>query len=411
MAYFHPTYKAFSKERAEFPIKRLWPYPPALVGWGAYLVAGNQAKEMGMKNALIVTTGMKGLGILEEVQGVLKTAGISSTVYPGATGNPKDHEVMKGYKIFLEAKCDGVISVGGGSSHDCAKGIKLVYSHDGQDIRTFEGPFTTTKPNKVKHLAMNTTSGTGAEITAHMVINHTDKMYKMVCSDPRAEADFAIDDPLFHKVMTGDLAAYTGMDALTHAVEAAASRLKVEAAVGPAMYSIKLIFENLRNSTSNRGNDAAIEQMVWAELAAAFAFNSAGLGIVHSMAHTLGGSALDTPHGLANAIGLIPVERYNLRACPERFKMMAQIIGLDITGLTDIKAGEKFIDAMEELRAELGIAKNFVDVGMKKDMVDKFAETAMHDLNTPGNPQDVSLEDMKKMFLQCMGEKVNFATL
>jgi len=410
MEYFHPTAKGFSKNRAEFPIKRLWPYEPGFVGWGAYLVAGDQAKLLGMKNAMIVTTGMEGLGILEEVQGVLKSAGISNVVYPKARSNPKDFQVMDGYKEFLEAKCDSLVSIGGGSSHDCAKGIRTVFSHDGKNIREFEGPLTLTVEPKVPHLAINTTSGTGSEVSSHMVVNHTEKMYKMVCSDPGVVPSFFINDPLFHQVMPGDLTAYTGMDALTHAVEAVASRLKVESAVGSGLYAIKLIFENLGNSVANRGNDNAIEQMVWAELMAAYCFSSAGLGIVHSMAHTLGGSTLDTPHGMANAIGLINVERYNLPACPERFKMMAQIIGLDVTGLTDIKAGEKFIDALDELRYDVGLRKNFLDVGMKKSDVDKFSETAMHDLNTVGNPRDVTLEDMKKMFLQCMGEEVDFGT-
>jgi len=150
--------------------------------------------------------------------------------------------------------------------------------------------------------------------------------------------------------------------------------------------------------------------MVWAEYTAAASFNSAGLGIVHSMAHTLGGR-YDAPHGLCNAIGLIPVSRYNLGACPERYKWMAKAAGIDTTGLSNYKAGEKFIDAMEELRDELGIRKNFTDLGMKKADLDVCADRMLKDICTGGNPQDVSLEDSKKMFLKCMGEEVEFATL
>lgn len=401
--------RVLKPDRVEFPIKMMHAYPRGIFGWGAHLMAGDQAKALGIKNALIVTTGLKAPGIVDAIQGVLKAAGVSSHVYPKVTGNPKDFEVMNGYKEFLEAKADGIISVGGGSSHDCAKGIRIVYGHDGQNIRTFEGAFKTTKENKVPHLAINTTSGTGSEITCFCIINQTDELYKMAIFDARCTPSAAINDPLLHQCMPGDLTAYTGMDALTHAVEAIASRLLVESAWGPGLWAITQIFENLRESTSNRNNDKAIEQMVWAEYAAGLSFNSAGLGIIHSMAHVLGGR-YDAPHGLCNAIGIIPVSRYNLRACPERFKWMAEAAGVDTIGLSAYKAGEKFIDAMEELRSELGIGKNFTDLGMQRADLDVCAERMLMDICTGGNPQDVDLEDAKKMFLKCMGEEVDFGT-
>lgn len=407
MAHFADQKRTLQDERLEYPLKMTHAYPRGIIGWGSHKMVGEEAKNLGISNALIVTTGLKGTGIIDEFQGILKHAGVESSVYNNVTGNPKDHEVMEGYKKLSAGGFDGLISVGGGSSTDCCKAIRLVDGHDGQDVRTFEGAFKATKPNKLPHLAVNTTSGTGSEASCFSIINQTDKMYKMAIFDPNATPSLAINDPVLHQCMTGDIASYTGMDALTHAVEALASRLEVQAAYGPGLWAITQIFDNLRQSSSNRNNDKAIEQMVWAEYAAGISFNSAGLGIVHSMAHVLGGR-YDSPHGLCNAIGLVDVCRYNLRACPERYKMMAEAAHVDVTGLSDYKAGEKFIDAIEELRYELGIRKNFKDLGLKENDLDACAQGVLNDICTEGNPQDVSLEDAKKMFVKCSGEDVDF---
>ncbi|MDJ0818077.1 MAG: iron-containing alcohol dehydrogenase family protein [Desulfobacterales bacterium] len=407
MGHFADSQRSISNERVEYPLKMMHAYPKAVVGWGAHTMVGQEAKNLGINNAFIVTTGLKGTGIVEEIQGVLKAADVNSSVYDNVTGNPKDHEVMEGYKQLSADGFDGFISLGGGSSTDCCKAIKLVHGHDGQDVRTFEGAFMATKPNKIPHIAINTTSGTASEVSCFSIINHTDDMYKMALFDPNCTPTLAFNDPALHQCMTGDIAAYTGMDALTHAVEAIASRLLVQSAYGPGLWAIGEIFSHLRQSAANRNNDKAIEQMVWAQMSAGYSFNSAGLGIVHSMAHVLGGR-YDAPHGLCNAIGLVDVCRYNLPACPERFKTMAKAAGLDTEGMSDYKAGEKFADAVEELRSELGIRKNFKDLGMQEKDLDVCAKGVLNDICTEGNPQDVSMEDAKKMFSRCMGEEVDF---
>lgn len=407
MAHFADKKRTVAKERVEYPLKMMHAYPRIIIGWGAHTMVGQEARKLGITNALIVTTGLKGTGIVDELQGILKHAEINSSVYDNVTGNPKDHEVMEGYKKLSSDGFDGLISLGGGSSIDCCKAIRLVHAHDGEDVRTFEGAFKATRPNKIPHLSINTTSGTGSEASCFSIINHTEKMYKMALFDPNCTPSLAIDDPLLHQCMSGDIAAYTGMDALTHAVEAIASRLLVQSAYGPGLWAIGQIFDNVRESSANRNDDKAIEQMVWAELAAGISFNSAGLGIVHSMAHVLGGR-YDAPHGLCNAIGLVDVCRYNLGACPERFKMMAEAAHIDTSGLSAYKAGEKFIDAVEALRYELGIRKNFKDLGMQEKDLEVCAKGVLNDICTEGNPQDVSLADAKNMFTRCMGEEVDF---
>ncbi len=401
MPHFRDAKRTLTQQRTEYPIKMQHAYPSVNIGWGAHTMVGNDAKALGMTNALIVTTGLRGTGIVEAIQGVLKAAGVASEVYAKATPNPKDHEVMEGAKALSAGKFDGIISLGGGSSHDCCKAIKLVHAHDGQDVRTFEGAFKATKKNKIPHLAINTTSGTGSEVSCFSIINHTEKMYKMALFGPNCTPSKSVNDPLIHQCMTQELVAYTGMDALTHAVEAIASRLCVQSAYGPGLWAITEIFENLRQSAANRNNDKAVEQMVWAEMAAAYSFNSAGLGIVHSMAHAMGG-LYDAPHGLCNAIALVDVSRYNLPACPERFKMMAKAANIDTTGLSDYKAGEKFIDAVQELKDELQITQRFADLGLQDKDLDGLSKFAAADICSEGNPKDVGFHEMRAVFAGCM---------
>ena len=401
MPHFRDAKRTLSLESREYPIKMQHAYPSVNIGIGAHTMVGNDAKALGMTNALIVTTGLKGTGIIEAIQGVLKHAGVASEVFDKATPNPKDYEVMEGAKALASGKFDGIVSIGGGSTTDCAKAIKLVYSHDGQDVRTFEGAFKCTKKNKIPQLAINTTSGTGSEVSCFSIINHTEKMYKMALFDPNCTPSKSVNDPLLHQCMSSNLAAYTGMDALTHAVEAIASRLCVQSAYGPGLWAITEIFANLRQSAANRNNIKAIEQMVWAEMAAAYSFNSAGLGIVHSMAHAMGG-LYDSPHGLCNAIALVDVSRLNLPACPERFATMARAAGIDTRNISDMKAGELFIDMIQELKDDLGITTKFGDLGLTEKDLDGLSKFAAADICSEGNPTDIGFDNMRAVFKGCM---------
>lgn len=401
MPHYQDTQRTLMSERLEFPIKLKQPSPPMHLGWGVHKMIGEFANQLGFKNPLIVTSGLKGTGIIEEVLGILKAAGISGEVYSGVTTNPKDHECMAAYKQLMDANCDGLISIGGGSSHDCAKGVRQVHAHDGIDIKEFEGFETYRAPNKLKLLTCNTTSGTASEISNAWVINNTGEQYKMVTLDPNIVPTLAINDPLLHQTMSKDLAAYTGMDALTHAIEGLTSRLGVRSVWGSGLWAIKTIFSNLRESSCNRDNDEAIENMVWAQQAAGLCFGSNGTGFVHSMAHAMGG-LYDSPHGHCNAIGLVNVAEYNLPACTERFKMMAEAIGIDTTSMTAIKAGDAFIRALEELRNDLGITQTFGDLGMKAEDAERMAAIACKDVCTPTNAAEMGVTTAKELLLKSM---------
>jgi alcohol dehydrogenase class IV len=392
---------SFNIAPTEFPLKNYHPTPGATIGWGAYQMAGEEAKKIGIKNALIVTSGLRGTGIIEEITGVLKHVGIEVSVYAGVTSNPKDHEVHAAHKIFKENKCDGVVSVGGGSSHDCAKAVRIVDAHDGQTIRDFNGMCTTKKPITIPQLSITTTSGTGSETSWASVITDTDKMYKMVIFDPNIISSRAIVDPSLARTMPGFLTAWTGMDALTHAVEAYVARLGVRTSQGLALHAIKLINASLRDAFANGENAEARETMAWAQYTAGMAFNSAGLGIVHSMAHTLG-ALFDSPHGQCNAIGLVPVSRYNLPACPDRFKDIAEAFGVNTSGMTTVQAAERAIEEMAKLKADLEIKENFADLGLKEEHFEKFIPIVLQDVCTLGNPRQVTSGAVRNIFLECM---------
>ena len=385
----------------EFPLKLYHATPRAMIGWGAHQMAAEEAKAIGIKHGLIVTSGLRGTGIIEEMTGIFRHAGIEITVYDGVTSNPKDHEVHAAHKIFKEAQCDGVISVGGGSSHDAAKAVRIVEAHDGQSIREFNGMNTCKKPILVPQLAITTTAGTGSETSWASVITDTEKLYKMVIFDPNIISTRAIVDPALMRTMPPRLTAWTGMDALTHAVEAYVSRLGVLTSQGLAIHAIKLINEGLRQAYANPDNAEAREKQAWAQYTAGMAFNSAGLGIVHSIAHCLG-ALFDSPHGQCNAIALIPVERYNVVAVPERFADIARALGVDTTGMTTIQAAERAVDEMEKLRSDLGINENFSDLGLKEEHLPRFSQVVFNDVCTGGNPRIVTTEVIQDIFRQCM---------
>ncbi|GEN33549.1 MULTISPECIES: iron-containing alcohol dehydrogenase family protein [Aneurinibacillus] len=396
---------SFNVNHTEFPLKMYHPTPGALIGWGAYRMAGEEAKKLGIKHALIVTSGLRGTGIIDEITGVLKHVGIEVTVYDGVTSNPKDHEVHAAHKLYKQAQCDGIISVGGGSSHDCAKAVRIVEAHDGQSIREFNGMNTCQKPILIPQLAITTTAGTGSETSWASVITDTEKLYKMVIFDPTIITSRAIVDPALMRTMPPKLTAWTGMDALTHAVEAYVSRLGVITSQGLAIHAIKLINEGLRQAYANPDNAEAREKQAWAQYTAGMAFNSAGLGITHSIAHCLG-ALFDSPHGQCNAIAMVPVARYNMVACPERYADIARAMGVDTTGMTVMQAAESAVEALDTLRKEIGITENFSSLGLQEHHLPRFSEVVFNDVCTGGNPRIVTTDAIQQIFRECMDPAV-----
>jgi len=395
-------------EIKEFPLLYMHPHGRAIVGWGGYKMAGQECKAYGIKHALLVTTGLKRTGIVEEVKGVLEYAGVAATLFDGISSNPKDREVAAAYKVYKDARCDGVVSVGGGSSHDAGKAVRLLASNEGEEtsLRNFAAflhpdpamKVPAPKPVAIPQVAINTTCGTGADCTGGAVVTDSDWVYKMILVAPGITPSVGISDPLLMRSQPPHIAAGAGMDAFVHALEAMVGRLNFPVAHATGRWAIKLIAENLREVVANRNNDAALENMAWAQLIAAFGYNmGGGMGMVHGISHGI--SALkDLHHGRANAIMLVPVERFNMIAKPKAFADVAACFGVDTRGMTVVQAAEKALEEMERLRNDVG----FTDISLKQlnlteENIEHVAKWALNDINYEGNPRGMNQTQVKEI--------------
>ncbi len=371
-----------------------------LLGIGCSKEAGEQAKALGATKLLIVTdAGLNKLGVANTIKGYVEAVGLQAVIYDGAEPNPTDKNVADGIKAYQDNKCDGIITLGGGSSHDCGKGIGLVVAGGG-NIRDYEGVNKSSK-RLPPFLAINTTAGTASEMTRFCIITNTDTHVKMAIVDWRVTPNIAIDDPLLMVGMPPKLTAATGMDALTHAVEAYVSIIANPITDACAIKAIELIADYLSVAVANGENLEARDAMAYAEYLAGMAFNNASLGYVHSMAHQLGGF-YNLPHGVCNAILLPAVEQFNLIACPQRFADIAVALGEDITGLSTIEAAQKAIDRIKSLSASIGIPANLTELGVKEADLKIMSENAKKDACQLTNPRKATLEDVIQIFKDAM---------
>jgi len=367
-----------------------------LMGVGASKEVGNQVKVLGGTKALIVTDAfLAKSGMANQIKAQVEAVGTEAVVFGGAEPNPTDINVHTGLKVYQENNCDMIISLGGGSSHDCAKGIGIVASNGG-NIRDYEGIDKSAKPMP-SFIAINTTAGTASEMTRFCIITDTDRSVKMAIVDWRVTPNVAINDPVLMAGMPPALTAATGMDALTHAVEAYVSTIATPVTDSAALMAIKLISENLRNAVANGQNMVARDKMAYAEFLAGMAFNNASLGYVHAMAHQLGGF-YNLPHGVCNAILLPHVERFNLTANPKRFADIAVAMGENIDGLSVRDAADKAIAAIEKLSADIGIPAGLKELGVQEKDIKVMAENAMKDACSLTNPRLATLDDIIRVY-------------
>ncbi|HYG97679.1 MAG TPA: iron-containing alcohol dehydrogenase [Terriglobales bacterium] len=376
----------------------------SLMGVGCAKETGAQAKALGATNLLIVTdAGLSKLGVADQIKAQLIEAGLNAVIFDGAEPNPTDKNVHAGVQVYLENKCDGIVSLGGGSSHDCAKGIGMVVGNGG-NIRDYEGVNKTTKPMP-PFLAINTTAGTASEMTRFCIITNTDTHVKMALVDWRCTPNIAINDPLLMVGMPPGLTAATGMDALTHAVEAYVSTIATPITDACALQAMKLISEYLRPAVANGQNIEARDKMAYAEYLAGMAFNNASLGYVHAMAHQLGGF-YNLPHGVCNAILLPVVCEFNMIANPKRFADVAVALGENISGLSTVDAAAKGIAAIRKLSKDVGIPSGLVQLGVKEADLEIMATNAMKDACMLTNPRTATLAQVVGMYKAAMGAPV-----
>ena len=400
-------------ERKQFPLLYVHQHSRGIMGWGAHQMAGQECQVYGIKHALLVTTGLKGTGIVDEVESVLKANGITVTRFEGVTSNPKDFECKAGTEAYLDAGCDGIVSVGGGSAHDAGKGIRIMLTNEGPDTNlrdfcAFLDPHYTTriptyKPVMVPHVAINTTTGTGAEGTGFAIINDEEWVYKLILVVPGVLPSVGINDPAFMRLQPPHMVAWAGMDAFCHAMEPFIGRFNMPVVHAVALRAIKLLNENIRQAYSNPANDVAIENMAWAQYIASMSYNmGGGMGMVHGTAHMLA-VIKDLHHGYTNAIMMIPVERFNVVAVPERFKEIGETMGLDVHYMNPVDAADITLEEIDRLRNDVGIPQvPLKEFDFTEADIEHTAKWAYNDLSREANPRDITAEQIKEIMRSCI---------
>ena len=369
-------------------------------GKGAREELPEEIRKRKFKKVLVVTDkALFECGVTAKVTEVLDRAGIAYEVYSEVKPNPTIKNVLDGVEACKNAGADVLVAVGGGSSIDTAKGISIVMTNpDRADIVSLNG-VSNTENKGMPIIALPTTSGTAAEVTINYVITDEERKIKMVCVDPHDIPILAIVDSDLMASMPKSIAASTGMDALTHAVEGYITKAHNTMSDMFHMKAIQLIFENLPAAV-NEKDENAIENMGLAQYIAGMGFSNVGLGIVHSMAHQLG-AVYDTPHGVANAILLPTVMRFNGAVCADRFREILVNIGRpDAAHLNDQDVINTFVWMIEELSKKVGITMRVKDTGCKEEDLEMLADKAMQDPCKPGNPREVSKEDFINLYRQ-----------
>ncbi|MAD46056.1 MAG: L-threonine dehydrogenase [Oceanospirillaceae bacterium] len=377
-------------------------YIPAinLMGSGCLKEAATAVESYGWKKALIVTDKpLVNLGVVGQVAELLSQHGVTSVVYDEVKPNPNVTNVEHGLTILKDNQCDFVISLGGGSPHDCAKAIALVAANGGA-ITDYEGVDQSAKP-QLPLVAINTTAGTASEMTRFCIITDDTRHVKMAIVDKHTTPVLSVNDSDLMLGMPPSLTAATGMDALTHAIEAYVSTAATPITDACALQAVTLISDYLRTAVSDGKNEQAREKMAYAEFLAGMAFNNASLGYVHAMAHQLGGF-YDLPHGVCNAILLPHVQTFNAQVAADRLGDVAKAMGCDVSGKSADDAAQICIDAIRALAADVNIPAGVAELGMKEEDIPTLAENAMKDACGVTNPIQPTFEQVCQIFKEAM---------
>ena len=371
-----------------------------LFGVGSIQETGKRLKDANATKVLLVTDkGLFDLGLADRIADIVKEAGVEVEIFPKAEPNPTDENVAEGVEAYKAANCDALVSLGGGSSHDAAKGIGIVVSNGGT-IHDYEGVDQSKNP-MVPLVSINTTAGTASEMTKFTIITDKKRSVKMAIVDKHVTPLVSINDPELMLGLPPALTAATGLDALTHAVEAYMSTDANALTDSAAEKVFEIIPEFLPRAYANGQDVEAREQMVFAQFLGGMAFNNAGLGYVHAIAHQMGGF-YNLPHGVCNAILLPHVSRFNLVGREDRFAKLAFYLGENIEGLSTLEAAEKAIERIERLAADLNIPSGFAELGAKEEDIPTLAANAMKDVTAATNPRKARQSDIEELIRQAM---------
>jgi alcohol dehydrogenase len=367
-----------------------------MMGIGSLNEAMDAIRKYGFRHALIVTdAGLAKAGVATKVAALLQEQDINATIFDGAKPNPTVSNVEKGLEQLKLSGADFIISLGGGSPHDCAKGIALVAANGGE-ISDYEGVDQSAKP-QMPLIAINTTAGTASEMTRFCIITDETRHVKMAIVDRNVTPLLSVNDPALMAAMPKGLTAATGMDALTHAIEAYVSTAATPITDACALKAVELISANLRTAVANGNDMPARENMAYAQFLAGMAFNNASLGYVHAMAHQLGGF-YDLPHGVCNAVLLPHVESFNASVCPARLKDVATAMGIDTQRLDNTEGAAAAIAAIRKLSGDIGIPGGLAELGAKADDIPTLAANAMKDACGFTNPRPANQVEIEEIF-------------
>lgn len=349
----------------------------------------HELAAFGGKRPIVVTDGgVQKAGIAKRVTDLLDAAGVSYIVYDGVEPNPKDVNVEEGARIAREFGADSIIAIGGGSPIDCAKSIGVLLAHNADKIKPYEGKTAATLPLPLL-ISVPTTSGTGSELTFSSVITDTANKYKMTVKSPFTAAKVAVCDPELTLSVPPMATASTGVDALTHAIEAYTATCSEPISDAVALYAIELIYENLVQAVKN-GSDLSVRSgMLMGSMLAGIAFSHSDVASVHCVAESLGG-VYDLPHGMCNAIFLPYVMEYNMAYCQEKYARVAKAMGLSFETVEE--GAKAAVEAVKQLCRDVGLP-TFRSLNVGEENFDQIAEMSARNISTGSNPRPMSKED------------------
>jgi alcohol dehydrogenase len=370
--------------------------PEFIFGVSSRRRVGYYARNLMARRVLVVSDpGVIAAGWLKDVQADLTNVGIESVVFHALTPNPKDHEVMAGAAFYASERCDLIVAVGGGSVMDCAKGIGIVHAN-GCHIVAFEGVDQVVVPGPPL-ICIPTTAGTAADISQFCIVVNTQDRYKMAIISKTMVPDVALVDPETTLTMSPYLTACTGLDALTHAIEAYVSTASSPVVDVHALAAIALIWKNLEIAVFQPGDLTARENMLLGSLHAGLAFSNASLGAVHALAHSLGGF-LDLPHGECNALLLEHVVRFNMDSAAERYGQIGETMGFKMHGMNEHERAKKITTELAIFRKRVGILDSLALRGVRSSDIAELSGHALHDACLVTNPRYAQLGDIKAIY-------------
>ncbi|MCG8684897.1 MAG: iron-containing alcohol dehydrogenase [Desulfobacterales bacterium] len=374
--------------------------PEIIFGNGSRFLAGEYCKKFHIKKPMVVTDqGVIDAGWAGQVEQSLLEHDIPPVLFSKVTPNPRDYEVMEGANLYNESGCDAIIAVGGGSPMDCAKGIGIVASN-GEHILDYEGVDRIDAPLPPM-MFIPTTAGTSADVSQFCIINNTRSQVKIAIISKIVIPDIALIDPETTVTMDPYLTACTGMDAMAHAVEAFVSTASSKITDVHALEAIRLLATGLPQVKSDPNDMVVRENIMLASMEAGLAFSNAVLGAVHAMAHSLGG-LLDLPHGECNSLLLEHVINFNYDAVPEKFKIIAQTLGIDTRGLSSVQIKITLFERIRNLRFHLGISKSLGQVNVRVTDIPNLAGKAVKDACLLTNPRPAGKRDLQVVYEEAL---------